>query len=112
MLDARITFVLECFDGMGATPADLVKGARRLYSDDQYFDAVPPVARLVPGRSPSDGELVRALRHSTIVLRVRCDVPGDGWPKAIGGRLLWSCPLQYAQRVTKIITRRATTRLS
>ena len=38
MLDSRITFVLECFDGMGATPADLVEERRRLYSDAEYYD--------------------------------------------------------------------------
>ena len=38
MLDKRITFVLECFDGMGATPADLIEERRRLYSDADYYD--------------------------------------------------------------------------
>jgi len=38
LLDTRIPFVLECFDGMGATPADLLEERRRLYSDELYYD--------------------------------------------------------------------------
>ena len=38
-LDRRVSFVLECFEGMGASEEELLEETRRLWSDKAHYNA-------------------------------------------------------------------------